>query len=59
MSRITRILAAVDLADVRDAPFNRALAVARGGKAHLYLLHAVPANRPLLMGCCRATVSSG
>ena len=44
MSRITRILAAVDLADVRDAAFHRALAVARASKADLYLLHAVPSN---------------
>ena len=44
MSRITRILAAVDLSDVRDAAFNRALSVARASKADLYLLHAVPSN---------------
>ena len=44
MSRITRILAAVDLADVRDAAFHRALAVPRASKADLYLLHAVPSN---------------
>ena len=44
MSRITRILAAVDLSDVRDAPFKRAVAVARESKADLYLLHVVPSN---------------
>jgi nucleotide-binding universal stress UspA family protein len=44
MSRITRILAAVDLSDVRDAAFNRALSVARASKADLYLLHVVPSN---------------
>ena len=45
MSRLTRILVAVDLTETRDAAFDRALAIAGGAKAHLYLVHAVPANR--------------
>jgi len=45
MSRITRILVAVDLTQTRDAAFDRALAIAGRDKAHLYLVHAVPANQ--------------
>ena len=50
MSRITRILVAVDLTQSRDAAFDRALAIAGTEKAHLYLLHAVPANRRFSWG---------
>ena len=50
MSRITRILVAVDLTETRDAAFDRALAIAGREKAHLYLLHAVPANRRFSWG---------
>lgn len=50
MSRITRILVAVDLAETRDAAFDRALAIARREKAQLYLLHAIPANRRFSWG---------
>jgi nucleotide-binding universal stress UspA family protein len=41
-----RILVALSLADGRDAAVERALALARGSGAELYLLHAVPANQP-------------
>jgi nucleotide-binding universal stress UspA family protein len=45
MSRITRILVAVDLTETRNAAFDRALAIAGRDNAHLYLVHAVPANQ--------------
>jgi len=41
-----RILVAVSLTDDRDPAFERGLALARASGAELYLLHAVPANRP-------------
>ncbi len=50
MSRITRILVAVDLAGTRDAAFDRALAIARREKAQMYLFHAIPANRRFSWG---------
>ena len=41
----TRILVAVNSTGVRDAAFQRALALARSSGAELYVLHAVPANQ--------------
>lgn len=41
-----RILVALSLSDGRDAAFERALTLAKASDAELYLLHAVPANRP-------------
>src|SRR5262245_11471995 len=41
-----RILVALNLADVRDPAFERALALAKASGSELYLLHAVPANQP-------------
>lgn len=41
---LTRILVAVDSANGRAAPFERALVLARSSGAELYLLHAVPVN---------------
>ena len=41
-----RILVALSLSDGKDPAFERALALARASDAELYLLHAVPANRP-------------
>jgi nucleotide-binding universal stress UspA family protein len=40
------ILIAVDALNGRNAPFERALALALSSGAELYLLHAVPASRP-------------
>ena len=41
-----RILVALSLMDGPDPAFDRALALAKGLGAELYLLHAVPANQP-------------
>jgi nucleotide-binding universal stress UspA family protein len=41
-----RILVALNLTVGRDPAFERALTLARGSGAELYLLHAVPANQP-------------
>ncbi len=43
---LTRILVALNTPNGRDAAFERALALAKTSGAELYLLHAVPANRP-------------
>ena len=43
---LRRILVAVNSLNDRDAAFERALMLARLSGAELYLLHAVPANRP-------------
>lgn len=42
----TRILVAVDFGVRREAAFERALMLARCSGAELYVLHAVPAERP-------------
>jgi nucleotide-binding universal stress UspA family protein len=42
-----RILVAVNSLNGRDAAFERALLLARSSGAELYLLHAVPPNRPI------------
>ncbi len=44
MTNHNRILVALSFTEGRDAPFERALALARASGAELYLLHAVPAN---------------
>jgi nucleotide-binding universal stress UspA family protein len=41
-----RILVALSLTEGRDPAFERALALAKTSGAELYLLHAVPADRP-------------
>jgi nucleotide-binding universal stress UspA family protein len=41
-----RILVALNLTDGPDPAFERALALAKASGAELYLLHAIPANRP-------------
>jgi nucleotide-binding universal stress UspA family protein len=41
-----RILVALSLAEGRDVAFERALALAKRSSAELYLVHAVPADRP-------------
>jgi nucleotide-binding universal stress UspA family protein len=41
-----RLLVALSLSDGRDAAFERGLALAKASGAELYLLHAVPADRP-------------
>jgi nucleotide-binding universal stress UspA family protein len=46
MTKHKRILVAVSLTEGRDAAFERGLALARASGAELYLLHAVPANKP-------------
>ena len=46
MIKHKRILVALSLSDGRDAPFERALALAKTSGAELYLLHAVPASLP-------------
>ena len=46
MIAIRKILCAVDLGKASRSAFDRALAIARASKARLYILHAVPAERP-------------
>lgn len=46
MTNHKRILVALSLSDGHDAAFERALALAKASGAELYLLHAIPANRP-------------
>ena len=41
-----RILVAVNSPNGRDAAFERGLALAKSAGAELYLLHAVPVNKP-------------
>ena len=46
MTTIKKILCAVDLTKASRNAFDRALSIARVSKARLYVLHAVPGNRP-------------
>jgi nucleotide-binding universal stress UspA family protein len=46
MTRIKRVLCAIDLTKASRNAFDRALSVARVSNARLYVLHAVPANMP-------------
>lgn len=46
MSQIRKILCAVDLTKASRNAFDRALSIARVSKGRLYVLHAVPADRP-------------
>ena len=46
MTRIKKILCAVDLTRASRNAFDRALSLARVSNARLYVLHAVPADMP-------------
>lgn len=46
VTKIKNVLCAVDLTKASHNAFDRALAIARASKARLYVLHAVPADRP-------------
>lgn len=46
MTTVRKIVCAVDLGKASAKAFDRALAIARASKARLYVLHAVPAERP-------------
>ena len=46
MTRIKKILCAVDLTRASRNSFDRALSLARVSNARLYVLHAVPADMP-------------
>ena len=46
MTTIKKILCAIDLTKASRNAFDRALSIARVSKARLYVLHAVPGNRP-------------
>ena len=46
MTTIKKILCAVDLTRASRGAFDRALSIARANKGRLYVLHAVPGNRP-------------
>ena len=46
MTTIRKVLCAIDLTKASRNAFDRALSLARLSKARLYILHAVPANRP-------------
>ena len=46
MTTIKKILCAIDLTPASRGAFDRALSIARVSKARLYVLHAVPGNRP-------------
>ena len=48
--RYKRILVAVNSLTPRDAAFERALALAKGSEAELYVLYAVPLNQPFSFG---------
>ena len=46
MTKIRKILCAIDLTKASRHAFDRALGIARVSGARLYVLHAVPANYP-------------
>jgi K+-sensing histidine kinase KdpD len=46
VTTIKKIVCAIDLTKASRNAFDRALSIARASKARLYILHAVPANRP-------------
>jgi nucleotide-binding universal stress UspA family protein len=46
VTKIKKILCAIDLTKASRAAFDRALSVAGVSKAKLYVLHAVPASKP-------------
>jgi nucleotide-binding universal stress UspA family protein len=46
MTKITKILCAIDLTKASGNAFDRALAIAGANKGKLYVLHVVPAARP-------------
>ena len=46
MTTIKKILCAIDLTKASRHAFDRALSIARVSRARLYVLHAVPGNRP-------------
>ena len=46
MTTIKKILCAIDLTKASRNAFDRALSVARASGARLYVLHAVPVDRP-------------
>lgn len=46
MTTIRKVLCAIDLGKSSRSAFERALGVARGSKAKLYVLHVVPEKRP-------------
>ena len=46
MTPIKKILCAIDLTKSSRNAFDRALSIARGNGARLYILHAVPASEP-------------
>ena len=46
MTRIKKILCAIDLTTASRNAFDRALSIARVSNARLYVLHAVPADMP-------------
>ena len=46
MTTIKKVLCAIDLTTASRNAFARALSIARVSKARLYILHAVPADRP-------------
>ena len=45
MTTIKKILCAIDLTEASGNAFDRALSIARGSRAKLYVLHAVPSNQ--------------
>ena len=46
MTKLSRILCAIDLEKASERAFDRALSLARIGNARLFILHAVPAKVP-------------